>query len=95
MGLLLLGGIAAYVLVLMAQSDAAANLCENYAVGSTIADLEHLDGTFLLTRMGPFDVPKDPGTQRVIFCASLTMCDTSCSLEVVDHVVKSAEFSGH
>ena len=95
MGLLLVGGIVAYVLVLMAQTHAAANLCDSHAVGTTIEDLEKLDGTSFLTRMGPLDVPEDPGTQRVIFCAGLTMRDTSCSLEIKDRVVKDARFSGY
>lgn len=92
-GLLLAAGIVTYVAVLMAQNHAAENLCNNYSVGSSIEDLEKLDGTFFLTRMGPLDVREDPGTQRVIFCAGLTMCDTSCSLEIKNRVVKVAKFS--
>ena len=95
MGLVLVGGVVVYVLILIAQTHAAANLCDSYAVGSTIENLENLDDTFLLTRMGPLDVPENPGTQRVIFCAGLTMCDTSCSLEIKDRVVKIAKFSGY
>ena len=94
-GLLLVGGIVAYILVLIAQGHAAEDLCDKYAVGSTIEDLENLDGTFLLTRKGPMDVREDPGTQRVIFCAALTVCDTSCSLDIKDRVVKNARFSDY
>jgi hypothetical protein len=94
LGLLLVSGVVAYVLVLMAQNHAAVNLCDSYATGSRIEDLEDLDGSFFLTRMGPFEIPENPGTQRVIFCATLTMCDTSCSLEIWDRVVVNARFSG-
>lgn len=93
LGLLLAAGIVTYVAVLMVQTHAAETLCNNYSVGSSIEDLENLDGTFFLTRMGPLDVREDPGTQRVIFCAGLTMCDTSCSLEIKDRIVKVARFS--
>ena len=92
-GLLVLGGIAAYVMLLFAQRNAAAELCDRYPVGSSIEDLDDLDGTLLLTRMGPLDDPENPGTERVIFCAGLTMCDTSCSLEIRDRVVTKAKKS--
>ena len=92
-GLLVLGGIAAYVMLLFAQRNAAAELCDRYPVGASIEDLDDLEGTFLLTRMGPLDDPEKPGTQRVIFCAGLTMCDTSCTLEIKDRVVTDARTS--
>ena len=92
-GLLVLGSIAAYVLLLSAQRNAASELCARYSVGASIEDLDDLDGTFLLTRMGPMDDPENPGTQRVIFCAGLTMCDTSCTLEIEDRVVTDARKS--
>lgn len=88
-------GIAVYVLILLAQGQAAANLCNNYPAGSRIDDLGKLEGTFLLTQMGPLEDPGKPGAQKIIFCASLTMCDTSCSLEIEDRVVKSARFSDY
>ncbi len=93
-GPLVAAGIAIYVLVMVAQSRAAANLCDRYSVGSRIEDIEDLDGTFFLSRMGPFpEHPDKSGAQEVIFCASLTMCDTSCWLEIEDQVVKSARYS--
>jgi len=93
MGLLVAGGIAVYISVLIAQGRAAADLCDSYPVGSRIEDLENLSGTFFLTRMGPINDPTNPGAQKVIFCASMAMCDTSCSLEIEDRVVTSARFS--
>ena len=93
--LLMVGGFAVYISILLAQSRAAVNLCDNYPVGSRVEDLENIEGTFLLARMGPLDDPNNPGTQKMIFCAPLTMCDTSCSIEIEDRVVKSAKFSDY
>ena len=92
-GLLVLIGIAAYTGFSIAQSRVANKLCDRYTVGSTIEDPSDLDGTLLLTRMGPFDVQEKPGTQRVMYCAGLTMCDSSCTLEIRDHVVTDARTS--
>jgi hypothetical protein len=94
-GLVVVAGVVTYVLVLMAQTNAAENLCEKYPAGSEVAEIEKLDGTFFLTRMGPLQLPDAPGTQRVIFCAGMTMCDTSCSLEIKDRVVTDARYSNH
>ena len=91
-GPLVAAGIAIYVLVMVAQSRAAANLCDRYSVGSRIEDVENLDGTFFLTRVGSI-IPIISGPQTVTFCASLTMCDVGCRLEIEDQVVKSARHS--
>ena len=92
-GPLVAAGIAIYILVMVAQSRAAANLCDRYSVGTRIEDIENLDGTFFLTRMGPMPDPNNPAAQSVIFCASMTLCDTSCRFEIEDQVVKSARYS--
>ena len=92
-GLLVACGIAVYISVLMAQSRAAADLCSKYSIGTHIEDLAGLEGTFFLTRMGPIPEPNNPRAQKVIYCAALTMCDESCSLEIEDGVVKRAEHS--
>lgn len=91
-GPLVLAGIAIYILITVAQGRAAASLCDRYSAGTRIEDVENLDGTFFLTRMGTIN-PNIPAAQNVIFCASVTMCDTSCTLEIEDRVVKSARYS--
>ena len=92
LGLLLLGGVAAYIVVLTAQSRAAENLCESYTVGAKIDDAESMNGTWLLTLRGPIGGPQRPDTDIYIFCAALTMCDVSCRLEVTNSVVTDAAF---
>jgi hypothetical protein len=94
-GPLVLAGIVIYIFTLVAQGRAAVSLCDRYSVGTQIEDVENLDGTFFLTRMGPLPDTNNPAVQSVIFCANMTMCDTSCSLEIEDKVVKSARYLAH
>ena len=93
LGLLVVCGFAVYIFVLMTQGRAAADLCSRYSVGTHIEDLETLEGTFFLTRMGPISDPNNPSVQKVIYCAALTMCDESCRLEIEDGLVKRAKHS--
>jgi len=86
-------GIGLYVFLLVAQGRAVDNLCEEHPAGSRIENLEDLEGTFFLTRMGPLPDPKQPGIEKVIFCAGLTMCDKSCSLEIENGQVMRARHS--
>lgn len=58
-----------------------------------MANIEDLEGTFFLTRMGPFPDLDQPGVQEVMFCANISMCDTSCSFKVKDGRVIEARFS--
>ena len=92
-GPIVAAGIAIYVLIMVVQSRAAADLCENHPVGSPIGNIEDMEGSFFLRRMGPLPDYDQPGAQWVIFCASLTMCDTSCHLTVKDGLVVEADFS--
>jgi hypothetical protein len=92
-GALVAAGIAIYIAVIVAQSQAAASLCDRYSVGARIEDVENLDGTFFLSRMGPAPDLDQPGAQSAIFCASATMCDTSCRLTVKDGLVVESDFS--
>ena len=93
--ILIVMGIAAYIWMLNAQEQAAAELCARYPVGSRIENLANLEGTSRLKQMGPVKDPNNPGTGSVIFCAGLTMCDTSCSIEIEDNIVKSARFTNY
>lgn len=92
-GPLIIIGIAVYVLAIQAQGRAAENLCKRYSAGSVIRDIENLEGTFLLTRMASLPDPNKPAIQSVIFCASMTMCDTSCRLEIEGEIVTNSRYS--
>lgn len=92
-GLLALGGIGAYVLTLMAQQHAAEELCEQYSVGTAIDSDSPLQSTWLISMRGPIRVPEQPKARQFIFCSTLTMCDTSCTLVVEDRMVTQSRFS--
>ena len=94
-GALVAAGIAIYIAVFVAQSRAAADLCEKHPVGSPIDNIEEIEGTFFLSPMGPVPDSDQPGAQTTIFCASTTMCDRSCRLTVKDGLVVEAVFSAH
>lgn len=91
-GMVLLAAIGLYVFLISASGRAAADLCGSHPVGFAIDDFEAMEGSFLLKRMGPVPDPDRPGARYAIFCASLTMCDTSCRLAVKDGVVVEARF---
>jgi len=82
-----------FIFIAFASHRAAANLCENHPVGSRMANIEELEGTFFLTRMGPFPDLDQPGAQDVMFCANISMCDTSCTFKVKDSRVIEARFT--
>lgn len=91
-GLILIVGLGFYLYVMWQQSVAIETLCESHGVGATLgngADLAEQHGVQL---MGPIDIDDKPGTQRLIFCAPLTLCDVSCTLDVSDNVVTLSEF---
>jgi len=92
-GILLVVGTGFYAFSLFSQSQAAADLCANHPVGSALENLEELEGTDSLTPVGPIELHDAPGTTQVIFCAALTMCDTSCRLRVENGRVIAADFS--
>ena len=87
--------VGLFIFTIFASHRAAANLCENHPVGSLMANIEDLKGTFFLSRMGPFPDP-DPdqsGVQDVMFCSNISLCDTSCSFKVEDGIVIEAKFT--
>ena len=58
-----------------------------------MANIEDLEGTFFVTRMGPFPDLDQPGAQDVMYCSNISMCDTSCRFKVKDGRVIEARFS--
>ncbi len=58
-----------------------------------VGDLKEIENNYSVKLMGPFDVKDKPGTQQAIFCAVLTMCDTSCSVEFQNNRVIKAGVS--
>ena len=73
--------VAGYVGTMMAQSRAAESVCLRHPVGTSVDSIEDIEASFLLTpKKGVTADPEEP--QRVIFCASLTMCDNACEIVI-------------
>ena len=68
-------------------------MCSLFPEGTAVGDLKEIENNYSVKLMGPFDVKDKQGTQQAIFCAVLTMCDTSCSLEFQNNRVIKAEVS--
>ncbi len=81
-----------YFGALIAQSQAARGLCENYPEGTPLESFDDVEGAFLLTPMGPIPDPERPGVERTTYCSGLSMCDTACTIETKDGAVVSAIF---
>jgi hypothetical protein len=89
-GLLLAMGVVVYVVLLLAQERAAEEVCAAHPPGTQVTDARNLPKSLLLSPRGPLTDPRRPSVERVIYCAALTMCDTSCSLEIENGVVIQA-----
>ncbi len=89
-GLLLFAGVVLYLALVLAQERAAEALCAANPPGTAVSDVMAHPGTFLLSPRGPLSDPHRPDVERVIYCAALTLCDTSCRLEFRHGVVIDA-----
>ena len=78
--------------MLFVQPHAAAELCESYPAGTAVTNLDDLEGTYLLSRMGPIDTFHRDKEQEVRFCANLHMCDVSCTIKFKDGRVTEAKY---
>jgi len=92
-GFLILIGFGVYVYALLDQTQSVANLCDSYPAGSQIENLEKLEKSYGLKLIGPIDIGNKPGTQKAIFCAVLSMCDTSCTIEFQNGRVTHSNYS--
>jgi hypothetical protein len=89
-GSLIVIGVGFAIYSLSKQISDVAKVCALFAEGAAVGDLGGIEDRFSVQLMGPFEVSGKPGTQQVVFCAALTMCDTSCSVEFKnDKVTKS------
>ncbi len=92
-GLLTAIGIGAYVYSINDQISDIDEVCSLFPEGMAVGDLKEIENNYSVKLMGPFDVKDKPGTQQAIFCAVLTMCDTSCSVEFQNNRVIKAGVS--
>ena len=83
-GMLLLVAAAFYGYELFRQIRATSELCDSYPIGSQVEEAGAIGESFGLDSSGSFGIDGRPGAARVIFCASFTMCDKACVLEIED-----------
>jgi hypothetical protein len=84
------GGIGLYVYSINKQIDDIENICSLYPVNAPSRGISDIATKYSVKYMGSFEVEENTGIMRATFCAPLTMCDTSCSLEYKDNkIIKS------
>jgi len=89
-GLIMVAGIATYLYFMIDQISDVEEVCALFPEGAAVGNLKAIESKYSVRFMGSFEFGDEPGTQRAVFCASLTMCDNSCSVEYRnDTVIKS------
>ena len=90
---MVVSGAGAYIYSINDQISDIDKVCSLFPEGTAVGDLKEIENKFSVKLMGPFDVKDKPGTQQAIFCAALTLCDTSCSVEFQNNKVTKAGVS--
>ena len=89
-GVAIVIGVGAYIYSINDQISDIEEVCSLFPEGTVVEDLKEIEINYSVKLMGPIDVKDKPGTQQAIFCAVLTMCDTSCRVEIKnDRVIKA------
>lgn len=86
-------GTGAYVYFINKQISDIEEVCSLFPEGAVVGDLKEIENNYSVKLMGPFAVEDKPETQQALFCAVLTMCDTSCRVEFQNNKVIKAEVS--
>ena len=68
-------------------------ICSMHPKGASVEHFKELDQKYSVQYMGPSKVKEDPETMQALFCATLTMCDTSCTIEFQGGKVTNAYVS--
>lgn len=85
--------IGAYIYAISDQISDAEEICSLYPKGTVVSDFREIEKKTSLRLMRPYDATDKERKQTVLFCATLTMCDTSCSFDVLDSRVIQAKFA--
>ena len=91
-GLLMLG-VGIYIFCLNDQNSDIDEVYSLFPEGAAPGDWKGIEDRYSVKPMGPVEVPDKPGVEQVIFCAYLTMCDTSCNIEYQDKKVTKSGVS--
>ena len=90
LGILLVVGVGGTIYFLNEQISDIDSVCALFPVGAPVGDLTKIEADYSVQFMGIFTDNKKPGTQKALFCASLTLCDTSCSVEFKNNKVTAS-----
>ena len=90
--MLLLTAIGYYVYSINAQVESVKSLCAQYKEGSTAEGIAENAKKHSIEFRGPYEIKELPGVKRVILCAHLSMCDTSCEIQYKDNKVIKNNF---
>ena len=93
LGILLVGVVIAYFVVLGGSLAGVNDICEAYPVGTRLSDFNDIDHGWAVSAMGPYEDPKTPGVVSMIYCSAPTMCDASCKLEIENGLVTYSRLS--
>jgi len=91
LGLLVLG-LGFYIYSMQAQTRDVAEFCSTFPEGSRAESLFAVAQSFSGTLMASDKFADYPGPQQFVYCAPITMCDVSCSLEIKEGVVIKSEY---
>ena len=91
-GIVLLLGIAWYVYAINAQTDDVEAFCSRFEPGQAAPDPEPIALEYSGTLMGPAMPKPRAGKYSFVYCAPLTMCDVSCSVEVENGLISKSDF---
>lgn len=94
LGLVLVIGIGAYVYLLSDQVSNVGKVCSIFLKEAPVGNLKQIAMNYSLDLRGPITVKNKPDTQMAIFCAPLTLCDSSCNIEFQNGQVVKAEAWG-
>lgn len=92
-GLLMAVGIGVYIYCFNGQISDIDEVCSLFPEGAAPGDWKAIEDRYSVKLMGPVEVSDNPGVERVIFCAHLTMCDASCNIEYQDNKVTKSGVS--
>ncbi len=86
-GILLLAGIAYYLVSFGRQIKGVTSICSMYPVGSSITGIENAAKNFPVMLSGPVE---GNNSNHYFVCSEFSMCDISCDIEVQNGIVIEA-----
>lgn len=88
--LVLVIGLGYNIYLSLGQTQDITDICNRYSPDTTIDGLLQVQNNYDITMKGPYGTQQDTKGQKIIFCADLTLCETSCEIYYkADRVIQS------